>query len=39
MFELLNPNGYLIADNVLWDGKVVDPVRVKRKFNQRSNRI
>lgn len=23
--DLINPGGYIIADNVLWDGKVVDP--------------
>lgn len=25
VFDRLNPGGYIIADNILWDGKVVDP--------------
>jgi caffeoyl-CoA O-methyltransferase len=24
-FEFLNPGGYIIADNTLWDGHVADP--------------
>lgn len=27
IFERLNPGGYIIADNVLWDGKVVQQVQ------------
>jgi predicted O-methyltransferase YrrM len=25
VFDYINPGGYIIADNVLWDGKVVEP--------------
>jgi caffeoyl-CoA O-methyltransferase len=25
VFDKVNPGGYIIADNVLWDGKVLDP--------------
>lgn len=25
VFEKLRPGGYMVADNILWDGKVVDP--------------
>jgi predicted O-methyltransferase YrrM len=25
VFEMVNPGGYIIADNILWNGKVVDP--------------
>jgi predicted O-methyltransferase YrrM len=24
VFDKVNPGGYIIADNILWDGKVVD---------------
>jgi predicted O-methyltransferase YrrM len=26
VFDKVRPGGYIIADNILWDGKVVDPV-------------
>ncbi len=26
IFPLLNPGGYILADNILWDGKVVEPL-------------
>lgn len=29
---LLNPGGYLVADNVLWDGKVVEPLQPGDEF-------
>ena len=38
--NILNKNGYILADNVLWDGKVADPARNDlmtqgiRRFNQ-----
>lgn len=25
VFDKLNPGGYIIADNILWDGKIIDP--------------
>ena len=24
--EILNPGGYILADNILWDGKVIEPL-------------
>jgi len=39
-FEKLKKNGYILADNVLWDGKVADPTKNDpmtngiRRFNQ-----
>ena len=29
VFDKVNPGGYIIADNTLWDGKVVEPVAPK----------
>jgi predicted O-methyltransferase YrrM len=26
VFDKVRPGGYIVADNILWDGKVVDPV-------------
>jgi caffeoyl-CoA O-methyltransferase len=32
--EKMAPNGYIIADNVLWSGKVIEPVKAKDKSTQ-----
>lgn len=34
VFDRLNPGGYIIADNILWDGKVVEEVAGKDKQTQ-----
>ena len=34
VFDKLNPGAYIIADNILWDGKVVEEVTVKDKQTQ-----
>ncbi len=26
VFDMLNPGGYILADNILWDGKVIEPI-------------
>jgi len=26
VFDMLNPGGYILADNILWDGKVIEPL-------------
>ena len=31
VFDMVNPGGYIIADNILWDGKVVEEVVSKDK--------
>jgi len=39
--NILNKNGYILADNVLWDGKVADPARndLMTKGIRRFNRV
>ena len=27
LFEKLNPGGFILADNILWDGKVIEPLQ------------
>jgi len=34
VFDMLNPGGYILADNILWDGKVVEPVDKKDTYTQ-----
>ncbi len=34
VFDMVNPGGYIIADNILWDGKVVEEVLAKDKQTQ-----
>ncbi|MGQ1784299.1 O-methyltransferase [Saccharicrinis sp. GN24d3] len=32
VFDMLNPGGYILADNVLWDGKVTEPLDVNDTY-------
>lgn len=34
VFDMLNPGAYIFADNILWDGKVVEEVAAKDKQTQ-----
>jgi len=34
VFDMLNPGGYILADNILWDGKVVEPVDPNDTYTQ-----
>ncbi len=33
-FDMLNPGGYILADNILWDGKVIKPVHPNDTYTQ-----
>lgn len=33
-YNLLNPGGYILADNILWDGKVIQEVNKNDKYTQ-----
>lgn len=32
--DLLNPRGYILADNILWDGKVIEPIDPNDTYTQ-----
>ncbi len=34
IFDILNPGGYILADNILWDGKIVEPVNPNDRYTQ-----
>ncbi len=34
VFDLLNPGGYILADNILWDGKIIEPVHPNDLYTQ-----
>lgn len=34
VYEMLNPGGYILADNILWDGKITEPVDANDKYTQ-----
>jgi predicted O-methyltransferase YrrM len=34
VFDMVNPGGYILADNILWDGKVVEPVDPNDAYTQ-----
>jgi predicted O-methyltransferase YrrM len=34
VFDMVNPGGYILADNILWDGKVVEPVDPNDTYTQ-----
>lgn len=33
-YNLLNPGGYILADNILWDGKVIQEINKNDKYTQ-----
>lgn len=35
VIELLNPGGYIIADNVLWSGKIIEPKELEKDNDTR----
>ncbi len=34
IFDILNPGGYIFADNILWDGKIIEPVHPNDRYTQ-----
>lgn len=34
VFDKLNPGGFILADNILWDGKVVEPVQPNDNYTK-----
>ncbi len=34
VFDILNPGGYIFADNILWDGKIIEPVHPNDRYTQ-----
>ncbi len=34
VFDMVNPGGYILADNILWDGKVVEPIDQNDTYTQ-----
>ncbi|WP_066628332.1 O-methyltransferase [Labilibacter marinus] len=34
VYDMLNPGGYILADNILWDGKVIEPVDPNDTYTQ-----
>ncbi len=34
VFDMVKPGGYILADNILWDGKVVEPVDPNDTYTQ-----
>ena len=34
IFEKVNPGGFIIGDNILWDGKVIEDIPSKDKQTQ-----
>ncbi len=34
VYDMLNSGGYILADNILWDGKVIEPVDVNDTYTQ-----
>ncbi len=33
-YDMLNPGGYILADNILWDGKIIEPVDPNDTYTQ-----
>ncbi|MCW3807535.1 O-methyltransferase [Plebeiibacterium marinum] len=34
VYDLLKPGGYILADNILWDGKIIEPVDINDTYTQ-----
>ena len=34
IFPMLNPGGYIVADNILWNGKVIEPLDEKDHYTK-----